>query len=211
MTRANSALRLRSIAGRIEEFRSKIYNAEYVQVDPDYVERRPLANARNLIEMFRDAPVSLRHLDYGGGDGLLSDTLFAAGWQSRSYDPFVNRDESLGGLGKFDLITAYEVFEHVPDVSQLASNLGSLLTDDGIVLFTTLISDGNIFPNRQLTWWYASPRNGHISLFSRKSLICLGNSAGFKFASCSPDFHAYWKVIPAWARHVIAADGLSAA
>jgi hypothetical protein len=43
------------------------------------------------------------------------------------------------GGGGFDLISAFEVFEHV-----------------------------NIRSGRRLDWWYASLRNGHISLYSRK-------------------------------------------
>jgi hypothetical protein len=35
-------------------------------------------------------------------------------------------------------------------------------------MFSTLLSDGNIKLGQKLTWWYASPRNGHISLFSRR-------------------------------------------
>jgi hypothetical protein len=38
------------------------------------------------------------------------------------------------------------------------------------VLFSTLLSDGEIVRGRPLRWWYAAPRNGHISLFSAQSL-----------------------------------------
>ena len=191
---------------RLDEFASKIYNSEYVEVDPDYLDARPRANAQNLVNMFRDAPVSIRHLDYGGGNGLMSDLLFEAGWQSSSYDPFIDRDIQPTDLGKFDLITAYEVFEHVPDVKQLISNLSTLLIEDGIVLFSTLLSDGNIATHQRLTWWYASPRNGHISLFSRKSLAILAERGGFNFGSFSEGFHAFWRNVPTWAAHVIRAS-----
>jgi hypothetical protein len=71
------------------------------------------------------------------------------------------------------------------------------------VLFSTLISDQNIRANQRLTWWYASPRNGHISLFSKKSLAILGAKEGFRFGSFSAGFHAFWRSIPAWAEHII--------
>jgi hypothetical protein len=38
----------------LEDFEAKIYNAEYVAVDPDYIERRPHANARSLLATFGD-------------------------------------------------------------------------------------------------------------------------------------------------------------
>ncbi len=113
----------------------------------------------------------------------MSDMLRDSGWQSTSYDPFVDGEVSLAELGKFDLVTAYEVFEHVPDVRGLARNLSSLLKPDGIVHFSTMLIDGKMPRNEPITWWYASPRNGHISLFSRDALFYLGNNEGLSFAS----------------------------
>ena len=43
---------------------------------------------------------------------------------------------------------------------------------------------------------------GHISLYSRQSLIALGSSQRFNFASFSPNAHVYWKRIPVWASHI---------
>jgi SAM-dependent methyltransferase len=192
------------IAGwKLEEFEEKIYNKEYVLFDPDYIESRPRSNALSLISMFGDKANSVKHLDYGGGDGLLSKTLKESSWQSISYDPFVNRDIGIAQLGKFDLITLYEVFEHVPDPIQLMSNLRSLLNQNGVILFSTLLSDGNININQRLSWWYASPRNGHISLFSRKSLSILAQNNGFNFGSFSDGFHIFFTDIPSWARHLV--------
>jgi 2-polyprenyl-3-methyl-5-hydroxy-6-metoxy-1,4-benzoquinol methylase len=115
----------------------------------------------------------------------------------------VDKAVNIAELGKFDLITAYEVFEHVPDPLQLMVNLRSLLSLNGIILFSTLLSDGNIHVNQRLNWWYASPRNGHISLFSRKSLAILAENNGFIFGSFSLGFHVLFTNIPPWAAHVI--------
>ena len=106
-------------------------------------------------------------------------------------------------LGAFDLITAYEVFEHVPDVDALMATIASLLQPGGMVLFTTLLSDGQISADQRLTWWYAAPRNGHISLFSRRSLGLLTAKHGFQFGSFSDGFHALWRTPPVWAAHLI--------
>jgi len=187
----------------LDEFSSRIYNDDYLQVDPDYLETRPRASLEHLTQLVGDGYREIRHLDYGGGHGLLSDLLRDAKWDSFSYDPFVNRETQLQELGKFDLVTAYEVFEHVPNVAKLVFDLAGLLRDGGVILFSTLVSDGNIVPRQRLTWWYASPRNGHISLFSKKSLYLLGQREGFNFGSLSPNFHSYWKSVPRWARRLL--------
>lgn len=187
----------------LDEFAEKIYNNQYIFVDPEYLETRPLANANILLNMFKGFPPSVRHLDYGGGNGILVEFLRESGWNSISYDPFVNMDICINQLGKFDLITAFEVFEHVPDIQLLMSHLHSLLSPNGLVLFSTLISDGNIRPNERLSWWYASPRNGHISLFSRRSLGIIAQNNGFNFASFSVGFHVFFTKVPAWFSHII--------
>lgn len=180
-------------------FAQCIYNDDYVHVDPDYVDARPRANAAALTALMGDRAATIRHLDYGGGSGMLSSLLRDAGWQSTSCDPYADKRFVLEDLGRFDLITAFEVFEHVPDVQGLMSNLASLLGQPGLVLFSTLVSDGEVAPGRSLDWWYAAPRNGHVSLFSKRSLALLGDAHGYRYGSLTDNFHAYWKEIPAWA------------
>jgi SAM-dependent methyltransferase len=186
------------------EFENKIYNGGYIDIDPDYVEVRPRAHAKNLIATFGSHSKCIRHLDYGGGEGLLSKLLCDAGFDSSSYDPFVNKTANINDLGSFDLISAIEVFEHVPDVHSLMNNLRILLKPDGVVFFTTLTTDGNIVKNQRLTWWYASPRNGHISLFSSRSLAVLAGKYAFNFGSFNNGVHVLWKTIPSWASHLFA-------
>ncbi|MDR1934676.1 MAG: class I SAM-dependent methyltransferase [Candidatus Accumulibacter sp.] len=189
-----------------EEFRAWIYNDEYILVDPGYVEARPRENAAGLLSLFPHLPPSVKHLDYGSGNGLLANLLRESNWNSVSYDPLLDKDVSVERLGKYDLITAIEVFEHVPDVQKLMSDLRLLLSPDGLVLFSTLLSDGNIHANQRLAWWYASPRNGHISLFSKKSLEILAKgqtpNARWNFTSFSEDAHAFYTSVPSWAKYI---------
>jgi SAM-dependent methyltransferase len=187
-----------------EDFEREIYNEGYGSVDPDRADVRPRANAESLLATFGDHGRTLRHLDYGGGAGLLSTLLGKSGWHSTSYDPFFDRGIQLGELGTFQLITCFEVFEHVPDVNALVGNLSALLADDGLILFSTLVSDGELRLGQPITWWYASPRNGHISLYSAKSLNALAKKHGFGVASFSPGMHVYWRQqFPQWARHLL--------
>ena len=190
-------------AWTLEEFEEKIYNDEYALVDPDYSQARPRENAAYLNSILGDRARALKHLDYGGGSGVLAQVLRDANWQSTSYDPFVDRSVGVEQIGRFELITAFEVFEHVPDVNQLMSSLRTLLAPDGVVIFTTFLSDGNIEPQQRLNWWYASPRNGHISLYSSKSLEILAGQYGLNFGSFTKNNHIFFSTVPPWADQII--------
>ncbi|QKV57584.1 MAG: class I SAM-dependent methyltransferase [Dechloromonas sp.] len=83
-------------------------------------------------DVFGDAKHKICHLDYGSGYGTLSTLLRANGWATRSYDPFF-QDNNTFGTEKFDLITAIEVFEHVPHPYQLMDDLVTKLQADGVL------------------------------------------------------------------------------
>lgn len=183
------------------DFEDRIYNEGYEAVDPEYKHKRPIGNAGLLGQIF-ELPNGIRHLDYGGGSGLLSETLRSRNWDSHTYDPFVDRDVEIEELGQFDLITAFEVFEHVPDVHALFSDLQKLSKPTSLILFSTLLSNGEIQRGRPLTWWYASPRNGHISLFSSRSMQTCMYQYGLQFRSFSPALHVAFREIPDWASHI---------
>ncbi len=185
------------------EFEQRIYNDGYEQVDPDYKHVRPKNNANLIEQTFGDSKQVIRHLDYGGGSGLLSLTLKQNGWMSNSYDPFVDRELNTDELGEYDLITAFEVFEHVPRIDNLIDTLEKLCKPNGLILFSTLLSDGSISPSGKLDWWYASPRNGHISLFSQKSLNFALSKKKLQLVSFSSGLHAAFWHIPDWAKHII--------
>jgi hypothetical protein len=173
-----------------EDFFDRIYNKDYAIVDPDYQSARPRANAALLIEQFGAYKGMIRHLDYGGGNGLLSDVLKEAGWNTRSFDPFGRGVDKAAMRGKYNLITVFEVFEHVIKINDLVCDLAEYLDETGLIFFSTLTSDEHVAPDRPLSWWYAAPRNGHVSLFSRKSLALLGSAASLHCCNFSEIYSA---------------------
>lgn len=187
-----------------EQFAEHIYNADYIKVDPDYVQVRPVGNAEFIDKLFGQAKAQISHLDYGSGSGLMSQLLNQQGWRSLSYDPF-NGDkiQPVSQLGAFNLITAFEVFEHVADIAELMRNLKALMANESVVIFSTLTSDGCILKGKRLDWWYASPRNGHISLYTVRSLRCLADAYGLNFGSFNSGSHVFVNTIPDWSKHVL--------
>jgi hypothetical protein len=187
-----------------QDFIEKIYNEDYILVDPDYVENRHLQNAALLSRIFGPYRKNFRHLDYGGGNGVLSGILRKADWNSSSYDPFPTNDRSLATLGTFNFITAFEVFEHVPDPQLMMNNINLLLSGtEALIFFSTGVSDGLINDNERLSWWYAAPRNGHIGIHTTQSLKVLGERNNFNFVSLGPSFHVYFRSFPEWAKGLI--------
>lgn len=155
-----------------EDFTTHIYNKDYLIADPEYPEIRPAHFAREINRLFGNFKSELRHVDYGGGDGLTSDMLKSWGWDTRTYDPYGKSSNEIPE-GKFNLVTAFEVFEHSHKPQETMKNISKLLDDPGVLVMTTGFSDGEITDDKKLAFWYVSPRNGHISIFSKHSLIML--------------------------------------
>ncbi len=178
-----------------EEFAQYIYNEEYRLIDPDSTGQRQDNQFKFIEQLFATYKKEISHLDYGGGSGRLSLALQDAGWHSRSWDPFVS-DEPIEG--QWDLITAFEVIEHVPNVNVMMRDLQRISKPDSLVFFSTLLSDKAVRPGGDLQWWYAAPRNGHVSLFSTTSLATAFHRYGFHCASLSDEFHIAYQKKPAW-------------
>lgn len=182
-----------------EQFKEFIYNEDYARFDPDFAQARPNANAEMLNKAFAGVREQITILDYGGGNGLMAQKLQQMGFTAESYDPFYDAEKPASGQ-LYDLVSAFEVFEHTPFPLEMMNEILGYLKDNGILLFSTLKSDENIYPHGRLTWWYASPRNGHISIFSETSLRVLGKIYGLNFHSFSPGVHMYYRTLPEWAK-----------
>ena len=110
------------------KFKSQIYNEEYIKVDTDYKKIRPINTANHLNNLLGKLPLS--HLDYGSGNGLMSNVLKEYGWNYTAYDPFMGHKLP---TNKFELITLIEVLEHHPNPVKLVTTLYDLLSNNGII------------------------------------------------------------------------------
>ena len=173
-----------------------IYNAYYQNYDADYLDEdkgRVKDQSNALVFGYHFARKAIRHLDYGSGDGRLTQKLIASGFDSTAYDPFANPEQP---SGKFNLITAFEVVEHAPDPHAFLSALDAFADDPCLIRIGTLPNDGEDIGD----WWYASPRVGHINLFSMRSMASLAKQHRFNLSFSHADFFL-WRNLPDWAKY----------
>ena len=160
-----------------DEISRYIYNDDYINVDPDYADRRPLSQAHE-IGAFCDGRMDLRILDYGSGSGRFARHMVDLGFTSvASYDPF---SSPVRPTGTFDLVTAFEVVEHSPDPLETFRELRDLKTGDGAILVGQTLQPEDIDAIKG-GWWYLAPRNGHVSTFSDVTFARLARKLGLRY------------------------------
>ncbi|MFN0048617.1 MAG: class I SAM-dependent methyltransferase [Cytophagales bacterium] len=132
-------------------------------------------------------------LDFGAGYGIfvrmMRDKGFNFFWQDEYCQNIFTKNYGINNNlnGRFELVTAFEVFEHLVNPSL---ELEKMLKFSDSILFST-----NIVPDKDLeNWWYLSPETGqHIALYSLKSLQKLGELHQLNFYTNGHNFHLFTK------------------
>jgi len=171
-----------------EGFSEFVYNDDYVKYDPEYVEIRPRQNADFLDEFLSPLKSSVKALDYGSGNGLTASILASKGWNFHACDPISNPVEPSKDFSGFNVISAIEVFEHIPHPILGMEDMLRYAAADCLLIICTQATDDQL-TNRRLDWWYAAPRNGHITLHSKTSLRLLFDKYGFAYSSSNNYLH----------------------
>lgn len=90
---------------------------------------------------------------------------------------------------KYDLLTAFEVFEHLPDPWNEIQMMARL--SDNIAFSTELLPSS---PPPIAKWWYYAPEHGqHISFFTEHSLDVLAERLGSHVCTNGANFHLMTK------------------
>lgn len=128
-----------------------------------------------------------RFLDYAGGYGMFTRMMRDKGLDFYHEDKFCANIyaenftlSDLPNKTKFELITAFEVFEHFSDP---IAEIKKLLKFSNTVIFST-----ELHPSSQLKstndWWYFTPETGqHLSFYSIRSLEIIADKFGLYFYS----------------------------
>lgn len=159
----------------------------------------------SVIRSLRGSLDGLRWLDFGCGNGGLVRYLrdlgvdamgFEEGWiageASRCGIPILSRAELAASHGRFDVVTAVEVLEHVPEPVALLCEIRAVLKPGGRLFVTT----GNVAPIVDVIGWHYLLPEIHCSLFQPRSLGVAFQRAGFhpeegQFISGWDDIYAF--------------------
>jgi hypothetical protein len=130
-----------------------------------------------------------RFLDFGGGHGLFARHMRDRGYDFYWYDKYAKNLFANGfevpGDGTFGLVTAFEVFEHLPD--PLAEIEKMLHYSKNLLFSTLLIPKPCPMP---LEWPYFALETGqHISFYSLESLRIIAEKSGLFLHSTGGYLH----------------------
>jgi hypothetical protein len=136
-------------------------------------------------------------LDYGGGYGVFTRLMRDKGFNYYRQDIFCenlfakNFDiTDLEEYDKFEVLTAFEVFEHLKDPQE---ELSKILKLSDNILFSTELPPKQDFTGPD-DWWYFMPETGqHISIYSERSLQHLANRNNLFFYTNGKNLHLFTK------------------
>ena len=140
-------------------------------------------------------PKALTMLDFGGGYGMFVRMMRDNGYDFYRQDIYCDNlyskhfDIADNPNLKIDLVTAFEVFEHLKNPLEEIEKMFKYSSN--IIFSTTLIpSDINTFKD----WWYVAPETGqHIAFYSEESLKFIAHKYNLYFYTNGNNLHFFSK------------------
>lgn len=134
----------------------------------------------------------LRHgsfLDWAAGYGVFTQEMREHGfdfWQHDDYaEAVMARDYADDGRQRYDLVTAFEVVEHLADPVRELEAVAS--RTDRVLLSTCLLPEP---APKVADWWYYLPEVGqHITFHTTTSLRLVAEALGFQLTSNGVNWH----------------------
>jgi len=171
-----------------EAYESAISSADTGIVSRNIVDARM---AGSIISCFFNRKE--KFLDYGGGYGLFVRLMRDKGFDFYRFDKYSENlfarcfdINDLNIKNGFELITAFEVFEHL---NSPLEEIKEILSCGTSILFSTELQP--VSPIKSIEdWWYFSPDSGqHVSIYSKQSLISLAVKLGCNLYSNGKNIH----------------------
>ncbi len=114
-------------------------------------------------------------LDYAGGYGVFTRLMRDIGFDFYWHDPYTQNlfangfEKEVKPESEFELITAFEVFEHLVNPKE---ELEKMLSYSKTIIFSTELMPKDI-PDPKEWWYYGFNHGQHISFYSEKTLRTL--------------------------------------
>jgi hypothetical protein len=142
-----------------------------------------------------------RFLDYGAGYGLLVRRMRDSGYDYWGHDAYCESlfaqdfQIALTSGEKFDLITCFEVFEHLTDPIQVFERI--FAHSDALLLTTVLMPSTQPKPGE---WWYYGLDHGqHVAFFTETALASVARRFSKHLVSGGGEYHFFSsRPIQAW-------------
>ena len=139
-------------------------------------------------------PKHSKFVDYAGGYGIFTRLMRDYGFDFYWHDPFANNFvarffEFSDNLGKIDLLTSFESFEHFENP---VSEIQNMLDIADTIIFSTVLTGPNT-PDPQKWWYYFFEHGQHISFYSKQTLQYLANFFSMNFCTDNRSYHMLTK------------------
>ena len=117
-------------------------------------------------------------LDFGGGVGVFTRCMRDLGvnvfWQDRHCENILAKGFEGDVTDPYDLVSSFEVWEHLADVS---GELQALFSARPSFLFVHTLLRWDLDPS----WWYLAPETGqHIAFYSQKTMNFIAQKFGYR-------------------------------
>ena len=93
-------------------------------------------------------------------------------------------------LGAYDLISLWDVAEHLDDADAAFRKISSLLAKGGLLVLETGDTNSNVAKVMRQGWYYVNSLE-HFTFFNEKTFRKLLPKYGLKIVSCTPTIHHY--------------------
>jgi hypothetical protein len=149
--------------------------------DTGYLQRNLLYSDRLILLLYVLFGNNGKFLDYAGGYGvfvrLMRDIGFDFLWDDKYTENLFAGGYEWNRKSKFDAVTLFEVFEHFVDPMLEIENL--LNITDTIIFSTDLYPEP--LPEAKSWDYYGLNHGQHISLFSKTTLVFIGNKFNLNY------------------------------
>jgi hypothetical protein len=173
---------------------NKAYSSAISSLDCGLVMRNTMLTSRASKLIYEEFNPKAKFIDYGGGYGLFVRMMRDAGFDFYLQDLYAPNlfaqyfdAKDLKEVSNFEMLTAFEVFEHLVDP---LPEIEKMLSFSKNILFST-----EIIPTQKEEiekWWYFVPEAGqHISLYTIDSLKFIARKFNLHFYSNQKGLHLF--------------------